>query len=370
MTERSEPFRICHIITTIDLGGAEKQLVVLSALQVANGNKVSVIFLKGTSNLRNEFERHGVFVDDSIANRRFLFQVARMMKLAGRFDVIHCHLPRSEILGFLASLFGFRQSFIFGSTRHNAENFFPRGGQFISQVISRIVTLRVNFIIAISKSVADFNYQTSEISKEVNIDIVRYGFDPFFQKHNDLTVPLSEKFNWVIVARLAEQKNHSVLFHALSTLKNKVAFKLSVFGEGPLEANLKALSKSLGLDECVEWRGKAHINPIILSNFDLLFLPSRYEGFGLVLLEAMQAGTPVVASRVPAIVEVLGEDYVGLFEDNNSNSLAEIILLLQDTEARNVARKQLSNRLDLYSPLEMAGKVQEVYVRSFQAKDS
>jgi glycosyltransferase involved in cell wall biosynthesis len=88
-------------------------------------------------------------------------------------------------------------------------------------------------------------------------------------------------------------------------LKAVPGAELVIVGVGPLEAELKKMTLGLGIENRVRWLGKRSDVPAVMKSFDVFALTSIYEGFGLVLLEAMAAGIPVVASRVSAIPEVL-----------------------------------------------------------------
>ena len=66
---------IIHLITTIENGGAEKQLMILASEQVRLGNKVKVIYLKGRPDLRDQMTAQGIDVCSYIANKNFLRQI-------------------------------------------------------------------------------------------------------------------------------------------------------------------------------------------------------------------------------------------------------------------------------------------------------
>ena len=110
--------KILHVITTLEKGGAEKQLVILSRNQAAQDHEISVLPLKGNLELDKDFSSFKAQIFDDIRNRNFFIQILLFRKLVKqkRFDVIHLHLPRAEILGVLASL---GLNIIAVSSRHN-----------------------------------------------------------------------------------------------------------------------------------------------------------------------------------------------------------------------------------------------------------
>ena len=103
-------------------------------------------------------------------------------------------------------------------------------------------------------------------------------------------------------------------------------------GDGPLERKLKLLSRDLNLLDNVHFLGRKEDVASFLSSLDLFILTSRYEGFGLVLLEAMDFKIPIVASNISAIPEVLGVSHPGLFMPESLDSLVRKVkeLLLSD----------------------------------------
>ena len=91
--------KVTHLITTIERGGAEKQLLTLASEQVQSGLNVVVLYLKGKPDLRNEFEESGVEVNDLLVGKSFLKQIFLLSKyLRKNPSPVHAHLPKSELL--------------------------------------------------------------------------------------------------------------------------------------------------------------------------------------------------------------------------------------------------------------------------------
>jgi glycosyltransferase involved in cell wall biosynthesis len=137
---------------------------------------------------------------------------------------------------------------------------------------------------------------------------------------------------------------------------------LYVVGEGYLQKDLIELSKSLGVDGKVYWLGKTEYIKEFLSKIDLFVLPSKYEGFGLVLLEAMIAKKPIIAANNSAIPEVLGKTYEGLFSTGDVKALAEHIKkVISDKNFSERLVQSYSNQLELFDPSKMSKNIKDVY---------
>ena len=106
------------------------------------------------------------------------------------------------------------------------------------------------------------------------------------------------------LARLAPQKNHATALRALAKISH-LPWRYVIAGGGELDAELKALTQSLGLDRRVTFLG--HVTDIkpLLEEADVFLIPSVWEGFGLAAVEAMNAALPVIASDVPGLREVV-----------------------------------------------------------------
>ena len=101
--------------------------------------------------------------------------------------------------------------------------------------------------------------------------------------------------------------------------------RLAILGSGPLEAETRRLAAELGLEDAVTLPGRTDIRDW-LERADVFVHSSRWEGFGIVLLEAMLAGLPVVATRVSAVPEVVADGETGLLvEPGDDTGLAEAL---------------------------------------------
>jgi len=351
--------KIFHIITTICRGGAETQLLTLVKEQVAQKHEVSIFFLKGAPELQREFQSLGVTLRFDLHSKSFLEQV-RLFRNATRRQncLIHAHLPKSELIASLA-----KSNNKLLISRHNAEPFFPGAPTVVSNFLSLWVSFRSEGCICISHAVKSYLEKKHELLSSRKIWVVHYGYNSDFTLQDETaTSEIKETHIIGTVSRLVPQKDLPTLFKAFkAVLERNPDLSLSIVGRGVEKENLHNLASKLQIMPKILWTEKTSNVYSDILNMQVFCLTSLYEGFGLVLLEAMQCGVPIVASRNSAIVEVLGDDYPYLFETSNSNDLAEKINFLLYSEHREIAIQYLVRRLILFSPDIMAKKVNGIY---------
>lgn len=325
-TKEGDKIRVCHVITTIDLGGAEKQLLTLASCQKKHGYSVEVIFLKGNPVLKAQFEESGIRINSDFANLNFISQVKSLRKLKKfREDlgvIYHAHLPRSELLCALAL-----SSKTFLVTRHNSEKFFPSAPKAISGLLSRAVLSKAYACVAISRSVSQFLSENKEISRSKAPYVIYYGISNVKVESNFVTEDSEGYIRIGTIGRLTSQKNIPLLLKSVSVVQShyKIRIALTVVGTGPQERQLRQLSQSLNLQDYVFWKGQVVQVDDFYKSQDIFILTSDYEGFGLVLLEAMSKRLPIIARGVSAIVEVLGVDHPGLVYSSQPELIADRI---------------------------------------------
>ena len=358
--------KVTHLITTIERGGAEKQLLTLASEQIKSGLKVEVIFLKGKPELEKEFEESGVEVNKLLAGKNFLHQISLLSKhLRKNPSPVHAHLPKSEIL---AAIVVPNKYFIF--TRHNSEPFWPGRPRIISNLLSKFVCKKASQGIAISNAVKNYLIKRGEIPTGYIIDVIYYGFQKNGSTNSaglnsmtNLINDQSSNFKIGTIGRLVPQKDYPTLLSAFSNISEKLPdAELYVVGEGYLQKDLIKLSKSLGINGKVHWLGKTEYINEFLSKIDLFILPSKYEGFGLVLLEAMVAKKPIIAANNSAIPEVLGKTYEGFFLTGDANALAQQIKkAISDNNFSERLVQSYSSQLSSFDPSDMNKYVKSIY---------
>jgi glycosyltransferase involved in cell wall biosynthesis len=130
-------------------------------------------------------------------------------------------------------------------------------------------------------------------------------------------------FRLLWVGRLYRRKRVNVLLRAVARLVTRIPkLELRIVGNGPCAAQWQALARDLKLGSAVAWLGDVSRAQLVdeYRDCDLFCLPSVQEGFGIVLLEAMAAGKPIVASRAAAIPEVVPHGV--LVEPESAEALA------------------------------------------------
>ena len=137
---------------------------------------------------------------------------------------------------------------------------------------------------------------------------------------------------------------------------------LSIVGSGPLEIELKKLADELGISNKIDWLGRRSDIDNFLQNIDLFLLTSAYEGFGLVLLEAMANRVPIIAAKNSAIPEVIGDFPETLFETGNYLDLSEKIESSLTMVSRNEIVDRQINRLQEFDAREMSNRILVLYL--------
>lgn len=201
---------------------------------------------------------------------------------------------------------------------------------------------RSNIIVALNKDI-----QLYQQTKRINTAFIPNGID--IEKYKE-----GCDGGYILYGgRLVDEKGIHHLLQAYSEIKEELQnrVKLMIIGSGPSEKSLKAIAKSMGIVDRVDF---IHWLPISefrekVKNCSVFVLPSVFETFGIVVIEAMASGKPVIASDIPGPRDIITHGKDGLlFEKQSSKELSKHLeLLLEDkTLMENLgenARKTVEN---------------------------
>ena len=261
-----------------------------------------------------------------------------------RYDILNSHFAvPSGVTGVtLSRLFGIPHvlTIIGGDIYDPTRRLSPGNNSLLRSVVRRVLNSSGQ-IIAISQDIK--NRAQQDLQCKTNIDVIHYGLTPpEFERRSrqELGIPEDEVV-LISMGRLIKRKAIRDVLLALSRLEGS-PFRLLIIGEGPEEERLRDLAKTLGLASRVDFMGAVWGESKFqyLAAADIFVLPSVHEGFGLVFLEAMHCGLPVIASTSGGQTEFLQDGETGFLVPVGAvEALADRILRLAN-DGR--LRKQIS----------------------------
>ena len=354
---------VLHVITTIERGGAENQLLILVTRQIQLGYSVDILFLKGKPELKEDFESIGAKVISDFSRMSFLAQIFRFrLYIENRYQIIHSHLPRAEIL----ALTGLGKARLIG-TKHNSEPFMPGSLSPISFALARTVFLLTDETICISNAVRSYLVNIHELpSSSMKISVILYGWPKLsLENSKGLKFPpyqLNDSIKIGTISRLSHQKDLPTLLNAFAGFLQKYPGSvLEIVGAGPEESKLRSLAASLGIINNVHFLGRLDDVFAKLRDWNIFVLTSKYEGFGMVLLEAMQMKRPIIAANNSSIPEVLGDDYPWLFSTGDVQGLIGQLIKVCVNEIEFNFEEFSESRIYRFDDIEMANAVNRIY---------
>jgi glycosyltransferase involved in cell wall biosynthesis len=315
--------------------------------------------------LRDYMLSQGVecFSCDCGARAEYPFGMLRLANYLRReqVDILHTHLFEPSVIGLLAGALA--RTPLRVETRHYSD-YHTRINKRWHVRLDQLCARLSHKVIAVSQHTAD-HMVTEEQAPPEKLHVVLNGID--FDR-----VKLSEDYDrdrvrrefveagshlLLIAARLHPEKGYEYLFEAMVKLKRRFngKIKLLVAGKGALLDHYQRMVHSLGCDDVVTFLGFRKDLPDLMAAADLFVLPSVAEAFGLALAEAIYLGTPVVATRVGGVPEIVDDGIDGkLVPPADSQALADAIAeMLSDADRRVI----------------MAGRGRDKVIKRFRFED-
>ena len=275
-------------------------------------------------------------------------------------SIIYMYSSMAGAVGRIANLFNFKVKLLYNAHGWYFNAKISKKKKKFYALIERILALRTTKIINISKAEYESALQHKIASKkkmciiENAIDFSKFeGCDQYREKTRKKYNIKDDDIVIGVVGRLSEQKDPMTIIKAFNEVyKENKNVKLIYVGSGDLESEVKEYTTKKHLEHLVTVTGWVEDTERYIPAFDIAVLPSRWEGFGLVLIEYMACNKPIIASNVGGIADIITNNKNGLlFEIGDYEELSKKIkLLIENKEMLNnivAENKECSKKYDI-----------------------
>jgi glycosyltransferase involved in cell wall biosynthesis len=353
------------------LGGAQSAL--LDLLEAKHPELMATVIVlrdRDTPEVRLRLERAGVPLERArlALTRPHGLRTLHRAVLHRRPDIVHAHLEWScHLAGPLILSLGRERPRLVLQTDNDPRSYAP-----LHRWVVRRLALHADAHIVPGPSIAlALEKLVGQPIPELTIIPLGLCPDRFAARHadQDEVARLRAGASVVVgaVGRLVPQKRMSVLLRAMHSLLSEApGLRLLVVGSGSLRQSLEREAALLGLSGSVHFTGARSDLATVYAALDMLILPSAYEGQGLVLLEAMAARVPIVATSVCGIADVILDEETGLLvpSDDPASLASAILRLLRDDGLRQgLVTRGLQVSKGRYGRQRMAEETERLYQR-------
>ncbi len=234
------------------------------------------------------------------------------------------------------------------------------------KTITKLCLQQSRQVIALSRSLAEHTVRLGIDSSRVQIIPNGVDVDWFHPIPPDQREPII-----LFVGSLIERKGARYLIKAMpSILEKQPGYRLVIVGEGPEEGELTKLVDQLGIRASVNFVGGQTQDQVRrwMQKAKVFVLPSLEEGLGVVLLEALACGTPIVATKVGGIIDVVSPEVGVMIEPKSDDHISSAVIeLLINEVVWNEMSKNARERANTYYDWEViASQIIEIYKRTIQ----
>ncbi len=308
--------KIFILSTSMGMGGADQQILMLAQAMSARGHDVRIVALAPLGQMGYEAQRAGI-ATESLEMQRNIGMVSGVVRLirmirAWRPDVLHSHMVHANLLA--RALRPITPVPALVSTIHSIND----GGR-LRMAVYRLTSGLVDRVTIISQLAAQRYVAIGAVPAaqlEVvpnTVDTTRFRPLPHVRGGVRQELQLGDEFVWLAVGRFEEVKDYPTLIAAFAQLvRKRPTSRLLLVGKGSLQQEVEELVRMEDLQERVTFLGVRRDVPELMSAADGYVLSSVREGMPVVLLEASAAGLPVVATRVGGVAEVVDDQTSGL----------------------------------------------------------
>ena len=362
---------ILHLIDSGNVYGAERLVLDMLPELKRLGYKVSLACLRSESAARSiiqeELEKEGIPVFFIHFPGKFSFlgirEILGVMRTIGA-SALHVHGYKSTIVG---GIIGLSKRLPTIATYHSIA---PKYNVKLSfyLCLESLVLRKISLVVGVSSDICQ-ELRTRGVSSNRLFKVLNGIAGPVSNTRNRSFSMYRQKsaFHVFAVGRLIKIKNFEMIIDVFARLKSDYQnIHLSIAGDGPLLGSLKARVHSLGLNRSVQFLGYVRNIQSVYESADCFVLASKSEGVPISILEAMASSSPIIATEVGGIREVICHGKTGLLVPPN-NPIAfydSLKALLDDNEMRislgEAARRSFEER---FTSKKMAKSYSTLYDR-------
>jgi glycosyltransferase involved in cell wall biosynthesis len=306
-----EAMRIAYMLTSLGIGGAERQAMGLAERVRASGHAVKVLVLKPPEEEQWPSQVEVVHLNLHKGPLSLVASLARAARVLRQFrpDILHCHNFHGNVFGRMLKPALRNVSVI--STIHNVyEGGWPRMTAYkLSDPLSRCT-------VGVCKAAANRMVEAGAVPQR-KCDVIQNGVDPSEfapdperRMRTRCQMRAKDEFIWVAAGRVVPAKNYENLMRAFAWVQQapeRGALWIAGEEKGAYAEQMRALAIELGLERSIRWLGLRRDIAALLDAADGVVLASAWEGMPLALAEAMAMEKPVVATDVGGVRELVDD---------------------------------------------------------------
>lgn len=350
MPERS----ILFITPSSTIGGTEKNIGLFAERLPEKGFNPSLITFMGDGSLSRFFLKRGFTVHEPSSPGFPAFSSSLNFSRRQRPDIIHSFLLRGN--WFARSILPFLPA---ESKWIASERGLDLGRPTWKVLLNSRILQRADLVTAVSEPVRQKLIEREGLSSEKTV-VLSGGLD-FTGYEPKILEDSPAKPRLVVLSRLRSEKNVQLTLKAFLEYRSSTsAGSLTIYGGGAERAALEMKAKEQEIGEHTHFKGDVDEARRLLSNYDLLLLPSKEEGFPNAMLEAWQAGIPVLSTDTPGALAMAGEPPAAALA-TEENFAGELQQLLRSPEELEKFRRRGRERVKEFEIGNVVDKLAGIY---------